>query len=140
MSNQKQDLKDVEHLLNYRILVFNSFDMIAMVDLDLGYLFIWAGIFPGGSDSKESACNAGDQSLTPRLRRSPGGGYGNSLQYSCMENACGQRSLVGYSPWGHKESGTTKQLSTVQHRYVKQCSITLHIGRFKNLGSLKSFL
>ena len=86
MSNQKQDLKDVEHLLNYRILVFNSFDMIAMVDLDLGYLFIWAGIFPGGSDSKESACNAGDQSLTPRLRRSPGGGYGNPLQYFCLEN------------------------------------------------------
>ena len=54
MSNQKQDLKDVEHLLNYRILVFNSFDMIAMVDLDLGYLFIWAGIFPGGSDQKRS--------------------------------------------------------------------------------------
>ena len=48
--------------------------------------------------------------------------------------------LVCYSPWGHKESGTTKQLSTVQHRYLKQCSITLRIGRFKNLGSLKSFL
>ena len=108
MSNQKQDLKDVEHLLNYRILVFNSFDMIAMVDLDLGYLFIWAGIFPGGSDSKESACNAGDQSLTPRLRRSPGGGYGNSLQYSCLENPHGKRSLEGYSPGGHKESDMTE--------------------------------
>ena len=108
MSNQKQDLKDIEHLLNYRILVFNSFDMTVMVDLDLGYLFIWAGIFPGGSDSKESACNAGDQSLIPRLRRSPGGGYGNPLQYSCLENPHGKRSLVGYSPWGHKESDMTE--------------------------------
>ena len=36
------------------------------------------------------------------LGRSPGGGHGNPLQYSCLENPCGQRSLVGYSPWGHK--------------------------------------
>ena len=32
---------------------------------------------------------------------------GNPLQYSCLENSHGQRSLVGYSPWGHKESDTT---------------------------------
>ena len=43
--------------------------------------------FPYGSDSEESACNAGDQSLIPRLGRSPGGGNGNSLQYSCLENS-----------------------------------------------------
>ena len=42
--------------------------------------------FPGGSDSKESACNAGDQGLIPGSERSPGGGNGNSLQYSCLEN------------------------------------------------------
>ena len=41
-------------------------------------------------------------------------GHGNPLQYSCPENPHGQRSLVGYSPWGHKESDTTKQLSTAQ--------------------------
>ena len=38
----------------------------------------------------------------PGLGRSPGGGNGNSLQYSCLENPHGQRSLVGYSPQGHK--------------------------------------
>ena len=38
---------------------------------------------------------------------------GNPLQYSCLENPHGQRSLVGYGPWGHKESDTTEQLSTV---------------------------
>ena len=69
--------------------------------LDLG--------FPGGSDGKESACNAGDLGLNPGLGRSPGGRHGNPLQYSCLENPHGQRSLAGYSPWGRKESDTTKR-------------------------------
>ena len=55
--------------------------------------------FPGGSDSKESDCNAGDLGLIPGLGRSPRGGHGNQLQYSCLENPQGQRSLAGYSPW-----------------------------------------
>ena len=54
---------------------------------------------PGGSDSKEPACNVGDLGLIPGLGRSPGGGHGNPLQYSCLENPLGQRSLVGFSPW-----------------------------------------
>ena len=66
----------------------------------------------GGSDSKESNCNVGELGLIPGLRRSPGGGHGSSLQYSCLENPHGQRSLAGYSPWGHKEFDTTERLST----------------------------
>ena len=42
--------------------------------------------FPGGSDGKESACNAGDSGSIPGLGRSPGEGNGNPLQYSCLEN------------------------------------------------------
>ena len=42
--------------------------------------------FPGDSDSKESACNAGDLSSIPGLGRSPGEGEGNPLQYSCLKN------------------------------------------------------
>ena len=42
--------------------------------------------FPGGSDGKESACNAGDLGLIPRSGRSPGEGNGTALQYSCLEN------------------------------------------------------
>ena len=38
----------------------------------------------------------------------------NPLQYSCLENPRGQRSLVGYSPWGRKQLYTTEQLSTAQ--------------------------
>ena len=41
---------------------------------------------PGGSDGKESACNAGDWGSTPGLGRSPGEGDGKPLQYSCLEN------------------------------------------------------
>ena len=68
--------------------------------------------FPGGSDSRESACNVGDLALIPGLGRSPGGGHGNTLQYSYLENPHGQRCLAGYSPWDHKESDTTERLST----------------------------
>ena len=42
--------------------------------------------FPGGSEDKASACNAGDPSSIPGLGRSPGEGNGNPLQYSCLEN------------------------------------------------------
>ena len=42
--------------------------------------------FPGGSDGKESACNAGDPGSVPGLERSPGEGHGNPLQYLCLEN------------------------------------------------------
>ena len=42
--------------------------------------------FPGGSDDKASACNAGDLGLFPGLGRSPEKGNGNPLQYSCLEN------------------------------------------------------
>ena len=53
------------------------------------------------------------------LGRSPGGGHGNPLQYFCLENPYGQRSLVGYSPWGHKELDTTERISTrTQNFYV----------------------
>ena len=70
--------------------------------------------FPGGSDGKGSTCNVGDPGSIPGLGRSPGGEHGNPLKYS-LENPHGQRSLAGYSPWGHKESDRTERLSTAQH-------------------------
>ena len=47
---------------------------------------------PGGPDGEESACSAEDTGSIPGLERSPGGGHGNPLQYSCLEPH-GQRSL-----------------------------------------------
>ena len=48
--------------------------------------------------------------MTPGLGRSPGEGNGNPLQYSCLENPMGGGNLVGYSPWGRKESETIEHL------------------------------
>ena len=47
---------------------------------------LWSGGFPGGSDDKESAHNAGDLASIPGSGRSPGEGNGNPLHYSCLEN------------------------------------------------------
>ena len=66
--------------------------------------------FPGVSDGKASACNAGDPGSIPGSGRSPGEGNGNPLQHSCLEKSHGWRSLTGYSPWGRKESDTTERL------------------------------
>ena len=76
------------------------------------YTWLAAGLgIPGGSDSKESACSAGDLGSIPELGRSPGRGRGDSLWYSCLENPHGQRSPAGYSLWGRKELDTTERLT-----------------------------
>ena len=90
-------------LWSWRVLtwIFSTVDDISELQVYLG--------FPGGLDGKESACSARDLGLIPGLGRFPGGGNGNPLQYSCLENPM-DRSLAGYTPWGRK-SLTTEQLS-----------------------------
>ena len=105
--------------------------------------------FPGSSAGIECDCNAGDSCLIPGLGRYPGVGIGYpiqyswaslvtqmvknltamqySLQYSCLENPYGQRSLLGYSPWGHKESDVTERLSTAQHKYVQCVYVYIYV-------------
>ena len=61
---------------------------------------------------EEPTSNEGDPGSIPGLGRSPGGGHGNPLQYSCLENPHGQRSLMGYSPLGCQESDMIEWLST----------------------------
>ena len=63
--------------------------------------------FPGGSDSKESAYNAGDLGSIPGSGRSPGGGHGNPLQYSCLENYMDRRP-------GGLQSMDCKELDTAE--------------------------
>ena len=66
---------------------------------------------PGGSDGKESACNAGDLGLIPGSGRSPGEGN------SCLEKKFHvQRSLAGYSPWDCKELDISEQLTHTRTR------------------------
>ena len=73
--------------------------------------------FPGGSDGKESACNAGDPGLIPESGRSSGEGNGNSLQYSCLENSmdrgAGWAIVLGVT----KSQTRLKRLSTRQHSF-----------------------
>ena len=71
--------------------------------------------FPGGSDGKASAYNAGDPGSIPGSGRSPGEGNGNPLQYSCLENPKDGEAWVDYTPWGHKESDMTEQLHSLMH-------------------------
>ena len=77
-------------------------------------LYLRIGIYglPWWLSGKESAGKAGDAGSIPGSGRSPGGGHGNPLQYSCLENPHGQRSLAGCSPRGRKESDTTEQLTS----------------------------
>ena len=78
------------------------------------------------------AGTAGDLVLIPGSGRSPGGGSGSALQYSCLENSHGQRSLVDYSPWGH-ESGTTEGLSTPMNLESTEsfCSTRLRMRNYR---------
>ena len=71
--------------------------------------------FPGGSVVKNlpaKAGDAGDLGSIPGLGRSPGEGNGNPLQFFCLGNSHGRRSLLDYSPWGYKESDRTERLSS----------------------------
>ena len=73
----------VKHWLRSNTLKMGSILPEYMLYTELGSCM---GCFPGGSDSKASACNAGDQGSIPGLGRSPGEGNGNPLQCSCLEN------------------------------------------------------
>ena len=73
--------------------------------------YSWASLV---AQMVKNPCNAQDLGLILGLGRCPRAGHGNPLQYSCLENPHGQRSLVGYSAWGHRESDTTEQLNIQQ--------------------------
>ena len=66
--------------------------------------------FPGGSHGKASVYSAGDLGLSPGLGRSPGEGNGISTPVLLPGKSHRQRSLVGYSLWGRKESDMTERL------------------------------
>ena len=69
--------------------------------------------------------NAGDMGLIPGLGRSPEEGHANLLQYSCLKNTHGHRSLVGYSPWGRQESDTTERLRLISTcQQVEECLLS----------------
>ena len=112
-------------LINIPIVFFiNNYTEIAKIN--------WASLVA------QSACNARDLGSIPGLVRSPGGGgHGNPLQYSCLKNPHGQRSLTGYSPWGCKESDTTERLSHSTHRAKSSASSFLFGSSYPDLKGKK---
>ena len=87
-------------------------------------LLLWD--WPGGSDSRESACNAGDQDSIPELGRSPREGNGNLLQHSYLHAFL---PTAIYSPWGRKESDMTEQL-TLHNIPIIGCLLIIYINSF----------
>ena len=99
-------------------------------------------VFPGGSDGKDSACNAGELSSIPRSGRSPGEGNGNPLHYSCLKNPMDRgawwatvhgvaksRTWLSNFPslhftsdagrdWGQEEKGTTEDEMAGWHHWL----------------------
>ena len=77
--------------------------------------------FPGGSVGKESACNVGDLGSIPGLERSSGGGHGNPLQCSCLENP-----LDGGACWAAVYEAAQSQTQLKQLSSSSSSSIYLH--------------
>ena len=67
--------------------------------------------FPGSSDGKEPACNAGDLGSIPWVEKIPWRREWLPMPLFLPEESHGQMSLAGYSPWGPKELDTTEQLT-----------------------------
>ena len=76
--------------------------------LPISVFILYNGMdFPGSSDGKESACNAGDLGLISGSGKLPGGGNGNPLQYTCLENPMDRGAWLA-TIYGVTESDTTE--------------------------------
>ena len=109
----------------------------------ISFGYVWKKCFPGGSVGKESTCNAEDAGSISGSGRSPGGGHGNPLQYSCLENSQteepGGLQSIGLQRVGHDCKGCKelKRLSTYAHMWKKRkvtmafqkCLFSFHVSR-----------
>ena len=95
---------------------------------------LWS--FPGGSDGKESTCNAGDLGSIPELGRCPGEGNGYSFQYSCMENPM-DRGAWQPIVHGFSESKMT-EVPWHAHMYMYVC-VCVYISSVQSLSHVRLF-
>ena len=95
---------------------FNSLSIFLLI---LGNFYL---DFPGGSDDKASAYNAGEPGSIPGLGRSPAEGNGNILQYSCLENPM-DRGLVGYGPWSQRVRHELRNFTSLHFILPKKSSL-----------------
>ena len=93
-------------------------------------------VFPGGSEVKASACNAGDLGLIPGLGRSPGEGNGNPLQYSCLENP-----MDGGAWWAtvHGVAKSRTRLSDFTFTFMT-LRILAALAKLQQVSELKPFI
>ena len=97
--------------------------------------------FPAGSDSKVSAYNVGDPGSVPGLGRSPWEGNGKPLKVFLPGKSHGWRSLVGYSPWDHKESDTTERLhfAFLKTETIQKAKILPFIENYCSILDMKAY-
>ena len=97
------------------------------------------GVFPGGSEGKESTCNAGDSGSIPGLGRSAGEGTGNPFQYSCLENPMDRGAWWATVHGVAKSRTQQKQLSTGQltHLGWVWCPQEARVVRWQNALRIK---
>ena len=101
-----------------------------------GSFFVLFMISFGGSDGKESTCDAGDLGSIPGLRRSPGGGHGNPLQYSCLENPM-NGGAWGLQSMGLQRVGINWETKNSSENYLlNACFYSLFCEMFINLESI----
>ena len=79
-----------------------------------------------GSDALSLGCLK-MRAIFPGFGRSSEGGHGNPLQYSCLENPHGQRSLAGCSPWGLKESNTTEATKHSTYKVMESGDLVMGV-------------
>ena len=101
----------------------NSFNW-TLISLNYYYISL-----PGGSDGKDSTCNAGDLDWIPGSGRSPGGGHGNPLQYSCLENSI-KRGAWQATVYGVGHNWVTKHIPYLcAHTYFRITCYNLNIRK-----------
>ena len=88
--------------------------------------------FPGGSDDKESACNAGDPSSIPGLGRSPGEGY--PLQYSCLQKS------MDRGAWWATVHGVTKSQTRLSNQHTHRVHKLTYLPKVRNNHEVGSTL
>ena len=99
---------------------------VLVLKIDKHFFEIKNKSLPDGSDGKEPACNEGDMGSIPGLERFPWRREWQPTPVFLAGKSHGQRSLVGYSPWGRKESDTTERLNTYISSPKTKKILTLH--------------
>ena len=101
-------MSDISNLCHLSFIISISKGLLVLLIFSRNQPLVWG--FPAGSDTKESACNAGDLCSITGPRRSPGEGNGYPLQYSCLENSM-DREAWQATVHGVTEVDTAQQLT-----------------------------